>query len=170
MSYTCWVCHWYRHDNIDNFDPAGHCLGTAGRRGAALEALLTLLKVKAPSLQTIGMSATLSNMDELATFLNAEVYRGTFRPVQLQEYVVAGKLSFNAALITPKLRHVAGTDVYGLSEFLGNQAEGDEREPPAPLRKLKLLPSASKRTLSGVQSRDCFVADVVSYCSWLPLT
>jgi replicative superfamily II helicase len=31
-------------------------------------------------------------MGELATFLNAEVYEGTFRPVELQEYVVAGKI------------------------------------------------------------------------------
>ena len=34
------------------------------------------------------MSATIGNMSDLAAFLEAEVYQGQFRPVQLREHVL----------------------------------------------------------------------------------
>ena len=37
--------------------------------------------------QVVGMSATLSNIDELARFLRAEVYSNDFRPVRVCAWV-----------------------------------------------------------------------------------
>lgn len=41
-------------------------------------------------IQIVGMSATIGNVNELATFLNADVYNKDFRPVELTEHIKCG--------------------------------------------------------------------------------
>ncbi|XP_066277517.1 helicase POLQ-like isoform X2 [Branchiostoma lanceolatum] len=62
-------------------------LGEGGSRGATLEMCLAKVLYISKSTQIIGMSATLNNIQELQTFLSAEVYSNNFRPVQLKEYL-----------------------------------------------------------------------------------
>ncbi|CAK9804907.1 Helicase POLQ-like [Anthophora plagiata] len=64
-----------------------HLLGESGGRGATLEVLLTKVLFVNESIQIVGMSATIGNLNEIAKFLNADLYTGNFRPVEIKEYV-----------------------------------------------------------------------------------
>ncbi|CAL7945074.1 unnamed protein product [Xylocopa violacea] len=64
-----------------------HLLGDSGGRGATLEVLLTKALYVNENIHIVGMSATIGNLDEIAEFLNADLYTGNFRPVEIKEYV-----------------------------------------------------------------------------------
>nr|CAD7432122.1 unnamed protein product [Timema monikensis] len=72
-----------------------HLVGETGGRGANLEILLTKLLFSAVhsrgvvpvDLHVVGMSATIGNLGEVATFLLADSFCRNFRPVELQEYI-----------------------------------------------------------------------------------
>ncbi|RZC43124.1 helicase POLQ-like [Asbolus verrucosus] len=66
-----------------------HLVGESGR-GSTLEALLTKIMFIKADIQIVGMSATIGNITDLSTFLNAEIYTQNFRPVELIEYVKCG--------------------------------------------------------------------------------
>ncbi|VDO78580.1 unnamed protein product, partial [Soboliphyme baturini] len=64
-----------------------HMIGEGGSRGSTVEQMLSTLLYAAPQCQLIGISATLSNMTELQTYLKAELFNTSFRPVELTEFV-----------------------------------------------------------------------------------
>ncbi|MHA1728122.1 MAG: DEAD/DEAH box helicase [Promethearchaeota archaeon] len=54
-------------------------------RGITLEILITRIKKNNPRVQIIGLSATISNAAELARWLNAELVKSDWRPVELKQ-------------------------------------------------------------------------------------
>ncbi|VDM96824.1 unnamed protein product [Thelazia callipaeda] len=90
-----------------------HMIGENGR-GAILEQGLIKIMRKGAG-QVLGMSATISNLDQLSRFLQATVFTTKFRPVKLVEkvkigrslYLVneEGKLEFEMSLAENKLRN-----------------------------------------------------------------
>ncbi|XP_076626865.1 mutagen-sensitive 301 isoform X2 [Colletes latitarsis] len=64
-----------------------HLLGEGGGRGATLEVLLTTALYVNENIHIVGMSATIGNLEEIAEFLNADLYTGNFRPVEIKEYI-----------------------------------------------------------------------------------
>ncbi|MDP2666830.1 MAG: DEAD/DEAH box helicase [Candidatus Diapherotrites archaeon] len=56
-------------------------------RGPTLEMVITKLRMINPSLQIIGLSATIPNADEVAAWLKAELVQSNYRPVPLKEGV-----------------------------------------------------------------------------------
>ncbi|XP_017011859.3 helicase POLQ-like isoform X1 [Drosophila takahashii] len=75
-----------------------HLIGEKGR-GATLEAFLTKVMFLNANIQIVGMSATIGNLSEISSFLNADVYTRGFRPVELKEYIKCGQdlLEINSA-------------------------------------------------------------------------
>lgn len=67
-----------------------HMVGDASR-GYSLETLLAkTVYQNEVRIQVIGMSATISNLRDIARFLKADIYTRDFRPVELKEYVKIG--------------------------------------------------------------------------------
>lgn len=71
-----------------------HMLGENGR-GATLESCLSKILFAKASIQIIGMSATLSNLSDLAKFLKANLFCNEFRPVTLREYIKLGRCVYS---------------------------------------------------------------------------
>ena len=70
-------------------------------RGPTLEILITLLKQLLPKMQLLGLSATIGNPEELASWLGAELVLDDWRPVKLEEGVyLAGDLTFHTSILT----------------------------------------------------------------------
>ena len=63
-----------------------HMLHDPGR-GPTLEVSLTKMKRRNPDLQIIALSATISNSDDLAMWLDAELVKSDWRPIKLKEGV-----------------------------------------------------------------------------------
>ncbi|KAF6207903.1 hypothetical protein GE061_016352 [Apolygus lucorum] len=95
----------------NNFDNIGcvvvdelHLLGDP-HRGYLLELLLTKLKYISkkglcPPIQIVGMSATLPNLDVLAKWLNATLYKTDFRPIPLIEFIKVNRSVYKATDLT----------------------------------------------------------------------
>ena len=55
-----------------------------GGRGATLEVLLTEIKINYPSIKLLGLSATIGNSNEVASWLNSKLVKSDYRPVPLE--------------------------------------------------------------------------------------
>lgn len=67
-----------------------HMLGDSNR-GHILESLLTkVIYLETISIQIIGMSATIANINEISDFLHAEIFVHNSRPIELKEFVKTG--------------------------------------------------------------------------------
>jgi helicase len=62
-----------------------------GERGPTLEVTLAKLRQLNPDLQTVALSATIGNADELADWLGAELVDSDWRPIELQKGVHYGQ-------------------------------------------------------------------------------
>ncbi len=70
-------------------------------RGPTLEVAITKLRRKNPDMQVIALSATISNAEDLARWLDAELIRSEWRPVPLREGVfLDGTITFNDGTVT----------------------------------------------------------------------
>jgi helicase len=56
-------------------------------RGPTLEMVIAKMRYRNPSMQVIGLSATIGNPDSLASWLNADLVTSTWRPVDLRQGV-----------------------------------------------------------------------------------
>ena len=64
-------------------------------RGPTLEVLITMMKTLLPKAQIIGLSATIKNAKELAQWLNANLVKDDWRPVELKKGVyLNGEVEF----------------------------------------------------------------------------
>jgi len=76
-----------------------HMLGES-KRGVILENILIWAK---DNMQVIGLSATVSNLDEIAQWLGAKIFRSSYRPVDLRKGVFCnGKLYWEDNVIEKK--------------------------------------------------------------------
>ncbi|KAF7588638.1 hypothetical protein BBP40_005449 [Aspergillus hancockii] len=66
-------------------------------RGYLLELMVTKLLLLQQDIQVIGMSATLSNTELLAEWMNANYYISTYRPIPIDDYLVFENAVYPAA-------------------------------------------------------------------------
>ncbi|CEJ54022.1 hypothetical protein PMG11_00348 [Penicillium brasilianum] len=66
-------------------------------RGYLLELMVTKLLLLQQNIQIVGMSATLSNTEMLARWMNAKFFISTYRPVPIDEYLVYENAIYPAA-------------------------------------------------------------------------
>ena len=88
-----------------------HLIGDEGR-GPTLEMILTQLKLLETKPQIVGLSATITNSQELADWLGCKLVKNDWRPVPLSEGVCdAGEVTMNDGKIFEVERSLRGTPI-----------------------------------------------------------
>ena len=88
-----------------------HLIGDENR-GPTLEMVLTQLKLLETNPQIVGLSATITNSDEIADWLNCKLVKNDWRPVPLSEGVCdAGEITMNDGKVFSVERSVCGTPI-----------------------------------------------------------
>jgi len=88
-----------------------HLIGDENR-GPTLEMILTQLKLLDTNPQIIGLSATVTNSDEIADWLGCKLVQNDWRPVPLSEGVCdAGEVTMNNGKVFSVERSIRGTPI-----------------------------------------------------------
>jgi len=88
-----------------------HLIGDENR-GPTLEMILTQLKLLETNPQIIGLSATITNSDEIADWLDCKLVKNDWRPVPLSEGVCdAGEVTMNDGKVFSIERSICGTPI-----------------------------------------------------------
>ena len=88
-----------------------HLIGDEGR-GPTLEMILTQLKLLETKPQIVGLSATITNSDEIADWLDCKLVKNDWRPVPLSEGVCdAGEVTMNDGKVFEVERSLRGTPI-----------------------------------------------------------
>ena len=86
-----------------------HMLGD-GDRGVLLETLLTKLRVLLqPPPQTIAMSATISNIGDVAQWLGAREFTSDWRPVPLRQFYKVGSVLYDSSGVAVRTLQMDGS-------------------------------------------------------------
>jgi len=88
-----------------------HLIGDENR-GPTLEMILTQLKLLETNPQIVGLSATITNSDEIADWLDCKLVKNDWRPVPLSEGVRdAGEITMNDGKVFSVERSICGTPI-----------------------------------------------------------
>jgi len=88
-----------------------HLIGDENR-GPTLEMILTQLKLLDTNPQIVGLSATITNSDEIADWLGCKLVKNDWRPVPLSEGVCdAGEVTMNDGKVFSVERSICGTPI-----------------------------------------------------------
>jgi helicase len=88
-----------------------HLIGDENR-GPTLEMILTQLKLLETNPQIVGLSATITNSNEIAEWLDCILVKNDWRPVPLSEGVCdAGKITMNDGKVFSVERSICGTPI-----------------------------------------------------------
>jgi len=88
-----------------------HLIGDENR-GPTLEMILTQLKLLETNPQIVGLSATITNSDEISDWLECKLVKNDWRPVPLSEGVCdAGEVTMNDGKVFTVERSICGTPV-----------------------------------------------------------
>ncbi|CAF2131488.1 unnamed protein product [Rotaria magnacalcarata] len=109
-----------------------HWIGETNR-GYLLELLLSKviyynhLQATMNPVQIIGMSATIPNLNQLAEWLNAEIYETTFRPIPLEQYIKIESMLYNKQFMPVRQLQFSDQwnqgDSEGITEIIWNVIE-----------------------------------------------
>jgi hypothetical protein len=80
-------------------------VGNGLHRGAIIESMICKLKVFAPHVQIIGMSATIPNAQQIASFMRAQYNSWQFRPVKLENRLQIRTALLNAECVQIQTLH-----------------------------------------------------------------
>jgi hypothetical protein len=130
-----------------------HLIGEPGR-GGLLEVLLSKLLARGDNCpQIVGMSATVPNLRELATWLHASCYESSARPVHLTEYVcIDGCVRRIRSSAAPAARNLASGPQASYDAASRLPSSGSAAAIPSVAPTVQHVPGASEVTFGDISA------------------